>query len=318
MNKDRFAKRAKTNWIRLIILVLLPCSLLLTPSCSPEAKWETNDVNIQMTVTNVSAGFAECEFSTDKEAYYLIAIQEAKPNYNPMEHQKQFMMLALDSANVEYLAWRNELLKNGEFNVAPFASHVLQYGKVDYFFTGLSQEKDYWIYAFVVNPETLQPCGKLHLVTITTKKESIMDVHFAYRIKGNWDYIYPMDSLGNICSRFPYIATTRDSLSLTEEDFYTDQEAVIYFYWWMLERFVDPSKAEVFYGVKAVANDGWSTTTEFEEGHTYYTAISGFDGGFEQSTVYKFTWTGDSCNYYFVETDSANIVHTVGNGQTEP
>ena len=46
-------------------------------SCSPEAKWETKDVNIEMTVTNVSAGFAECEFSTDKEAYYLIALRRS-------------------------------------------------------------------------------------------------------------------------------------------------------------------------------------------------------------------------------------------------
>ena len=321
MNKDRslyslkeqrplvaLAKRAKTILTGLFILVFCPLSLLLTPSCNPEAKWETEDVTINMNVTTVSAGFIECSFSTSKEAYYLVSIAPVEEGVDPMAHQKQFMMLALDSANVEYLKWRNELLNQGEFNVAPFASHALQYGAVDYFYTGLLPNRDYWIYAFVVNPETMEPAGKLYLQQITTTKLSVMDIHFAYRIKGRWDYIYPMDTLGKIYNAFPYIATTRDSITLTEDSLFSQEGAVLYFYFWCMERFTEPEKANVLYGVHAVENDGYQSSENWQEGHTYYTAICGFDGGFQQMTIYKFIWSGDSCNYYFRDTDPANIV----------
>lgn len=294
------------NKIRLFILVLIPCSLLLTPSCSPEARWETDGVEISMKVITVSAGFAECSFSTNKDAYYLISIEPARVGYDPMQHQKQFMMLALDSANVAYLTWRNNLLKQGEFNIAPFSSHALQYGSVDHFFTGLLPDEDYWIYSFVVDPVKMTPVGSLNLATIHTTDSSIIDMHFAYRIKGWWDYIYPMDSTGHINTHFPYIATTEDSLSLVLEGTLTDP--YYYFLSWTVWAFAFPDSVNVLYGVKATENDGWQSSSEFEKGHTYYTCIAGYDGLFEHMTIYKFTWTGDSCNYYFHDTDSANIV----------
>lgn len=293
---------------RLSVIGLLA---LLTLACSPEAKWTTDDVEINMEIVTVSAGFAECRFSTNKEAYYLIACVPAVEGENPQDHPKQFMTLALDSANVEYLAWRNALLKQGEFNVAPFASHALQYGSVNHFFTGLLPGEDYWIYAFVVDPSSLKPVGKLYLETVKTTTESIMDIHFEYRIKGKWDYIYPVDEKGNIYSRFPYIATTCDSLKLVTDGFETDSATCAYFLFWALERFLYPDSANVLYGVKVVENDGWSSSEEWKEGHTYYTAISGYDGSFKQATLYKFTWTGDSCNYYFHDTDSANVMSII-------
>ncbi|MBO4454525.1 MAG: hypothetical protein J5761_05680 [Paludibacteraceae bacterium] len=318
MNKDRslyslkdkrplvaLAERQKTQWFRLLILVLCPLSLLLCPSCNPEAPWTTREVAITMQVTTVSAGFAECSFSTDKNAYYFINLVPVVEGVDPMAQQKQYMTLALDSAYTEYLAWRNQLLKEGEFNIAPFASHALQYGDVDYFFTGLQPETEYWIYAFVVNPETMKPTGKLYLQQIKTTAESILDIHFEYRIKGRWDYIYPVDTLGNIYGRFPYIATTMDSALMMKDDV----DAITEYLLWVYDQFEHPEQANVLYGVKAVENDGWSSSVEFEPGHTYYTAIAGFDGIFEQLTLYKFHWTGDSCNMYFHDTDSANIMN---------
>ena len=76
-NKDRFAQRVKTAmlkdkrliWNRLIILVLIPYSLFLTPSCNTEANYETKDVEVNMNIMNVSSGFIECEYSTNKDAY---------------------------------------------------------------------------------------------------------------------------------------------------------------------------------------------------------------------------------------------------------
>ncbi len=289
------------KYYRIILLLIFAAY-----GCRPEAKWTTEtDVQIKMDINIVSAGYVECTFSTNKDTYYLIAIEEARENYDPITHQKQFMMLALDSANVDYLAWRNNLYRKGEFNVASFASHSLQYGTTKHYFTGLYPDRDYWVYAFVVNPITLEPVGKLNLVLIHTTEESIVDIHFEYRVKGNWDYIYPVDSLGNILSNFPYIATTRDSLERSEYGF----SIPIVLINWMAECFINPQSADPHYGVTAMENDGDRSHLVFEEGHTYYTGICGFDGLFKQATIYKFVWNGEDTQYLFVDTDSANIIN---------
>lgn len=287
----------KQYQIILLLLAVVVCA------CHPEAKWTKENVKIEISVETISAAFIECRFSTDIEGYYLIGIDSVKNDYDPMSHQKQFMMLALDDANVEYIVWRNQLLQNGEFNVAPFASHSLQYGKINHFFTGLKPETDYWIYAFSVNPETLTPMGTLQLITVQTAAKSVVDINFEYRVIGEWDYIYPIEKSGKIHSHFPYIATTRDSIDIAQDNT-TPQE---FFTQWTEERFRIPELAEVYYGVRAIENDGISSYLQFEQGHTYYTCISGYDGTINQMAIYKFTWKGDSTYYYFKESDSANI-----------
>ena len=270
-------------------------------SCNTDAPWTTKNVNIDMEVKTVSAGFIECNFSTNKNAYYLIAIEEARDGYDPMAHQKEFMMLALDSANVEYIQWRNWLLKSGETNIAPFASHALQYGDVNHFFTGLWFEQKYWVYAFVVDPDKMQPVGRLYLQTVTTKYESIMPIRFDFRVKDDWTYIYPLDSVsGKVNPQFPYVTITMDSLEVDKEiadqDFITSPQE--YFSLKLLYLSTHPDEANVLYGVSTTYHDGFEVE-EFKEGHTYYTFIGGFDFSSRQNTLYKFLWEGEKTNLYF-------------------
>lgn len=294
------------NRTHVIILLLLA---LLSWSCDPNAYWVNDEgLKVQMTVETVSAGFVECSFSTDKEAYYLISIEKVSDDYDPLTHQKQFMMLALDSANLQYLAWRNRLLKEGEFNIAPFSSHSLKYGPTKHFFTALTPETDYWVFAFAVNPETLQPISTLTIQKVRTTAESVIDAHFEYRVKGAWDYIYPVDSKGNILANFPYIATTRDSAELGGDPKYAPY---IFFIEWTYMMHEVPEMAKIRYGVQVVENDGLNSYLAFEENHTYYTFISSYDGYMTDSTIYRFVWQGDSTNYYFVDTDPANIINAV-------
>lgn len=289
------------NYLHLLLITLILFS------CKPEAKWsEDIDTKIDIDIRMISAGYIECNFTTNKDAYYMISIEYVREGYDPMAHQKQFMTLALDSANVVYLAWRNQLLLNGEINIAPFSSHSLQYGTTKHFFTGLQPDRDYWLFAFVVNPETMTPMGRLHLETIRTTEESVVDIHFEYRVKDNWDYIYPVNSVGIIHSDFPYIATTRDSLEIHTDDYQSVQN---YFLNWMSEQFLNSKQAKVFYGVQVTENNGENSHLIFEDGHTYYTAICGFDGTFKQSAIYKFKWYKEDTDYFFVETDSANIIN---------
>lgn len=277
-------------------------------ACSPEAPYQTSNVDVQMDMKTVSAGFVECSFSTSKDAYYLIAIEPAREGYDPMTNQKQFMMLALDSANLNYLSWRNWLLKEGEINVAPFSSYALQYGAINHFFTGLQPSTKYWVYSFVVDPDKLQPCGKLYLSTVVTKAESVVDVHFEYRVKGYWDYIYPLDTKGNIYTRFPYIATTRDSLEIAE----TGKEPEAYFTEWFEQMIKYGAYTEVYYGVKAIENDGLNSHLMFEPGHTYYTAIAGFDGEIGNNIICQFTWQNKNSEFYFKDEDNDS-----GDGQDD-
>ena len=296
-------------------LAVLCLALILFAGCNPDAHWETSNVDISMSVQTVSAGYIECSFSTSKDAYYLVSCVPVEEGYDPMTHQKQFMTLALDSANVEYINWRYLLLKEGVTPIAPFASHALQYGKVDYFFTNLTPGTDYWVYAFVVNPETLKPAGKLHMMTLTTTETSVVDVRFEYRVRGLWDYIYPIynDSIndranyGKINSHFPYLAATRDSLEIAywyEQEFEEPTLPELYF----SDLFLGISKFNltdhIRYGVQVVENNGVNSDIEFEEGHTYYTAIVSFDGFIGNNVIYKFKWKGENFEAYFKNEDS--------------
>lgn len=273
-------------------------------ACNPDAKWETKDVTITIAPATISAGYIECSFATDKEAYYLIDCVPAVEGYDPTlpENQKQFMQLAIDSANAEYLQWRYDLLKAGEFNVAPFASHCLQYGNIDHFFTNLTPDTDYWIFAFVVNPDKLQPAGRLYLQRVTTTDHSVVDVKFEYRVRGYWDYIYPINaSDGKINNHYPYLAGTVDSLYLADEQKMTPEE---YFTYLFMSYSAWDLQSVIRYGTNVVYNDGINSDAEFEEGHTYYTAIVSYDGFMGNNVIYKFTWTGEDYEAYFTDEDS--------------
>lgn len=292
--------------------IALLFSIIMLSSCNPEAKWETENVEIKIQVQTVSAAFIRCSFSTNKEAYYLIACEPAKKDLDPMAYQKQFMTLALDSANVEYLSWRHEQLLDGEFNIAPFASHALQYGRIGHVFTMLQPDTDYWLYAFVVNPSTMTPAGTLFLQTVHTAKESTVNVKFEYRVKGSWDYIYPMDTLGTIVDFYPYIAATCDSAYAMELFEETPYERLTELFSYMVEN-KGSLEDNLRYGVNATNNsflgEGW---VSFEEGHTYYTAVAGCDGQMENMCVFRFVWTGEDFEGYF--TDEDNIIADWENG----
>ena len=297
--------KLKVEGLKFIGILFL--SIFVMGSCAlDEAKWATEDVTISMNVGAVSAGFVECQFSTSKDAYYLIDCVPVSQEYDPYSQQKQFMTLAIDSAYIQYLQWRYWLLEAGESNVAPFASHSLYYGKVDKIFTNLVPGADYWVYAFVVNPETMKPAGKLYLQTVHTSDTSIYDVHFDYRVRDVYDYIYPInDKDGSINYYFPYLAATRDSAWLAEEFDKTPEE---YFTDLFLLYSEYNLNEMVRYGVVVTKNDGFNSDEAFEVGHTYYTAIVSYDGFMGHNVIYKFTWTGEGCNLYF--TDEDNIADT--------
>lgn len=277
--------------------------LVALVACNPDAPYKLDtDTQIKIDIRQVSAGFMEAEFTPDRNAYYLVSTEKVRPGINPMEYSKQFMQLTLDSAYKEYIDWRYNLLQNGVpvHQIANFKDHALQYGSTQYFANYLDPNSDYWVYAFVVNPETNKPVSKLFLETIHTKERSEVPCRFRYRIKDTWDYIYPIDTItGNILSNFPYAAATIDSASLRKAvaDWPEAMQYPANFFVDTLQRMlkIHDDNARILYGVYAHNNDGigdGTSTTCFEEGVTYYTGMGGVDGGLVegQNGIYKFTW----------------------------
>lgn len=290
------------------LAVLATLSLALY-SCDPNAKAYTKRINIDIDVQNISAGFVQVEFSTNREAFYLISIQPAKENINPQQIAKTFMLLALDSAYLDYLTWRNGELTNLTPFVADFASHSLQYGTTNRTFCFLQPDTDYWIFAFGVDPESNKPFGQLFLETITTKHESTLSMDFQYRVRGEWDYVYPKDTAGKIISDIPWVGMTIDSVELRQKGCRVPGE----FFVREFKHIYDTQEYDkAFYGVIAHQNNGdanGTTTTCFEPGHTYYSAFALLDGPItfppaeNRYDIYRFTWHGPETDLNFTHTD---------------
>ena len=238
-----------------------------------------------------------------KLASLLISIQPTQEGIDPQKIAKTFMLLSLDSAYVDYLYWRNKQLQQHIPFVADFSSHSLQYGDITHFFTLLQPNTEYWVYAFVVDPNTNKPAGKLFVETITTDSVSRIPLQFEYRIRGYWDYIYPVDSTGEIVSTIPWVCETIDSISIREGGWRVPGE---YFF----SRFKDVYYEDydrILYGIYAHNNDGvgdGTSSTHFQEGVTYYTGMAALDAPLvfplprNIYNIYRFTWQGDSTNLY--------------------
>ena len=278
-------------------------------SCDPEVEAHTDNVTIAIEVEQVSAGYAHVTFSTNKKAFYLTGMQPVREGVDPQKVAKQFMLLALDSAYVDYLYWRNQQLQQLTPFVADFASHSLQYGTVDQFFTFLEANRDYWVFAFVVDHTANKPAGRLFVETIHTNDTSMMPIDFHYRVEGVWDYVYPMDTMGEIQSRIPWVGETVDSLTIRQQGWSSPGE---YFFQRFVQRYNDRN-SQAYFGIAAKENDGQSegaTGIQFEIGKTYYTGMATLDAPLlyplPESTfdIYRFTWQGDSTNLYFTPAQS--------------
>ncbi len=292
------------------ILVIFVFGAIIT-ACDPEAPAQTKNVEIAIDIQKVSAGYAHVTFSTNKKAFYLIGIQQAKDSIDLQQVAKHFMLMALDRAYVDYLDWRNQQLQQLTPFIADFASYSLRYGTVDQFFTFLESDNDYWVYAFVVDPSSNKPAGKLFYHTIHTNDSSIIPIDFHYRVEGDWDYVYPMDTLGEIQSYIPWIGETIDSVTLRQQGWNTPGE---YFFHRFIQQY-ENSDSPLNYGIAAKENNGESdhvSNIKFEVGKTYYTGMATLDAPLVYPLpkhvydIYRFTWQGDSTNLYLTSTQSVD------------
>jgi len=283
----------KTNkYITFVAIVLSALSLCTSCALKLEAV-SGDDVTIEMTINRVSAGFIDVTFAPDELAYYLVTVDKAIPGIKLDDCEQQFMDLSLDSAYVKYVEWRHDHLLNLEEHVADFPSHSLYYGTTTMIKNFLEPNTDYWVCAFVVDKKSNKANGRLFYKTIHTKSRSIYNsIRFAYRVKGEWDYIYPYNmNSGELVTDVPWIGKTADSLEIHRLGFrspgqYFDSEFEKY----------EEGVGTIFTGIYAHQNNGvgdGTSTTKFEKGHTYYTAMAVLDGPRNDCfDIYRFTWTG--------------------------
>lgn len=270
---------------------------------------QIEDVTIDIQVKQISAGYVNVEFAANKKAFYLTGIHQVREDVDDIHKvAKQFMLLALDSAYVDYLFWRNQQLQDMVPFVADFASYALQYGNTDHHFTLLQPSTTYWVYAFVVDPNSNKPVGTLFVKTITTTATSQVPMWFEYRVEGQWDYVYPKDTLGEINSYTPWVGETIDSITLREQGWETPGD----YFLSLFDEVYKGNYDRILYGIYAHENDGegdGTSRTQFEMGKTYYTGMSALDAPLiyplDKNTydIYRFTWTGDSTKLYFTPAD---------------
>lgn len=291
------------RYIRILLAMVVAISLT---NCSlEEAPYTTSpETVVTAEILQLSAGFAQVKFTPSDDAYYLVDMVPVVEWAEPTSYAKQFMQLAIDSAYKKYISWRYDLLANGTPYVASFSSHALQYGIVDKYFMNLKPDTDYWLFCFTVDPKTMKPVGKLNIQTVRTKEHSDIYCRFKYRINGYWDYMYPVDSLGMVLSNFPYGLNTIDSLDLRDSCAKYGLNNPAEYFIQLMNRVLeseDEFSEWVYIGIQSFCNDGHAADGEddlpdgFQEGHTYYTAAAGLDGGLtsKQNAVFRFTWHQD-------------------------
>ena len=298
-----------------IYIALASVVLCMFASCNPEAKAVSGtDVKIDIRPNVISSGYMQIEFKTNKEAYYHIGIasMEDAPDTSQAVSVKNFMALQLDRAYADYLYWRALLLWEGASTVAEFATHSLQYGAVEYNFTLLEPDKEYVIFAFAVNAKTNKPDGRLFTFYTRTEPKSVLDnLKFEYRVRGYWDYVYPVYQLNEndvpeVMTWIPWVGATVDSANLVE---YAYANPKAYFMETFNEYALYNEKERIHFGIDARNNNGFNTGTSetvFEEGHTYYTGLSLMDGYLSPKDlyIYKFSWKDEQTQFLFTAKDA--------------
>lgn len=286
---------------------------LLCTACSEQAPYNIRDIDIAINVKLVSTGIVQVEFVPSSDAFYFVGIAPLKNNQEvPYEDEKQFMEKVLNRAYRDYIDWRYKMNEEGAPYIASFADHTLSYGKTEKYFVNLWPLSKYFIYTFVVDPLTQQYKGHIYSAVIKTEITSLIDVSFDMTIDRDWDFVYPLDSNGEIVSNVPYSVSFVDKETILE-DF--DGDTTDYFhkpaYYFLYNAFADTVSMDSVYitdpkeycfGVSCRRHNGNDQENlTFRENVTYYAAICSADGLFQKKalTVYRFVWNGDNTRTVF-------------------
>lgn len=298
-----------------IYITLASLAMCVLTACNPEANAVSGDhVKIEISANVVSSGYMQVTFKPNADAYYhvgLVPIDQA-PDTSSLTSVKNFMQQQLDRAYADYLIWRAMLLDEGASTIAGFATHSLQYGTDEHNFTFLEPDNVYVIYAYAVDAKSNKPDGKLYLSFTRTERTSMFeDLQFEYRVRGYWDYVYPVyqitdEGAPQVLAWIPWTGASVDSAMLAESDYANPKE---YFMDLFDEYALYKEKERIHFGIEARNNNYFTSGTSetiFEEGHTYYTGLSLMDGYLSEKNVciYRFRWEDEQTQFLLTAKDA--------------
>ena len=298
-----------------IYIALASLALIELSACNPEANAVSGDhVKIEIHTNVVSSGYMQVTFLPNADAYYhvgIVSIDQA-PDTSSAVSVKNFMQQQLDRTYADYLNWRALLLEEGVSSIAGFATHSLQYGTDEHYFTFLAPDSEYMIYAYAVDAKTNKPDGKFYSSFTRTERTSLFeDLQFEYRVRGYWDYVYPVyqltdDAALQVLTWVPWAGASVDSAMLAESEYTNPKE---YFMDLFDEYTLFKQNDYIHFGIDARNNSYFTPGTSetiFEEGHTYYTGLSLMDGYLSDSTlyIYRFRWDNEQTQFYLTAKDA--------------
>ena len=286
---------------------------LLCISCSEQSPYYIRNTRIDINVNLVSAGIIQVEFVPNKEAFYYFGITELEQDQTePYDDENQFMEKVLNRAYSNYMDWRYEQNEKGAPYIASFADHTLAYGRTDKYFINLKPDTRYFIYAFIVDPQDQQYKGQLFSTVVTTTVKSEIDAYFDMTIDRDWDFVYPLNSKGEVVSVVPYKVSIIDKNTIME---HFAGDTFDYFHkpaWYFLFNvFTDSTGTDSIkisnplensFGVSCRQHDGSDPRIiTFQENETYYAAICSADGLYQHESliIYRFTWEGNDTHIIF-------------------
>jgi len=301
------------------LAVVLP--LLESCNYNDKAVAYDKDIDLDMQIKQYSTGFAEVSVQASKEAYYYITCQEVTADSYPLltsfggddmivdvklssNLQKGLITQLLAREKEQYNAWYDSISQTTE-HVTDFASYILHYTMGNHYFYHLKPNTLYWLYSFPINPQTFNPIGDLFIKTFRTRTESLYsNIRFNYRVKGYWDYCYPIDpETGMVVSSVPWVAHTVCVDTVDKTVYPTPAQYFDQVYSNLGEDVV------IRRGIYTHLNDGTgdgTSSTEFESGKTYATAFSIYDGERSRTAydIYEFTWQGPDTELFFTDQDN--------------
>lgn len=268
-------------------------ALILLGACTTKSKYHLYSAELDIELLDITPGYIYARFYSTEVTYYVTGCMKVNDQYDPVGKPRQFMTLMVDSLYQDYLRWRYDYLKDQEDYIADFASHSLQYGESEKYFQNLEPCTNYWIYAFVVDPDKKEPSTDvIWMETVTTDSLAIHRAYFDTRIQGTYFYMYPRsEENGPILEDVPYTGVVVDSASVA--DIYPPKTPDSFMA--SLDRYLDMtyiSAVELktlpsitYTGVKQVNYSG-----RWEHGKVYYILTGEIQGGIVNRAFFRFVY----------------------------
>ena len=277
------------------LLSAIACSIGLLSACNFESEMHflQKPVDIDIEVREETLGATKVYITATpehQEVYYVWDVVPRSRIDSFERSEKQYMELVLDGLYLKYIEWRHQKLERGEPFIGTFANQFMSYGNTHYFFTELTPDTDYYVWAFCVNSANNKPMGPLIKQPFHTKPEAPADYRnpmtFDFEVNGSEVMIVP--SVEDVDDYYVWSYINVDALQL---QYGGSLEA------WALSTY--QSRLEAGSLRSSLCLGIIKDQLQLAINETYIVAAAAYDSNF-QKTLYYRTFTYDGSEHFFV------------------